>query len=229
MFKNKIILYGGGAVIIIAVILAFLPKSNSGSKESVVIQARSPDELAASTSLGLAQIQGNTAISIAGYDIAQKQIEAQRDTVVGAYARDSQLAGISADERVATLAIQSQRDVDIASIDSNTDLGLVQLNNQLAAIRDTNATDSFIAVSQGETATNIASLNANIDIAAINASQKQNEIFGNSLVGLKSKDKRKALQTFISGQNTQSSGVSKTAQVIDSVGGIAKTVGKIFG
>lgn len=228
MMKNKIILYGGGAVIVFAVIFALLPKS-SGSSGGVVIQARSPDEVAASTSLGLAQIQADGAIALAGYDIAAKQLEVQRDTVVGLYARDSQLAGIGADERVATLAIQTQRDVELAAIDNEADVNIVALNNQLAAIRDTNATDSFLAVKQGETATNIASLNANIDIAAINASQEQNRIFGESLSGLKSKDKRKALQTFISGQNTTSSGgPSKTAQVIDSVGGLAKTIGKFF-
>lgn len=227
MMKNKIILYGGGAIIVFAIVFALFPKSNSSSG-GVVIQARSPDEVAASTSLGLAQLQGDTAIALAGYDIAAKQIEAQRDTVVGAYARDSALAGIGADERVATLAIQTQRDVELAAIDNEADVNIVALNNQLAAIRDTNATDSFLAIQQGETATNIASINANIDIAALNAAQEQNRIFGESLVGLKSKDKRKALQTFISGQNTGSGGPSKTAQVIDSVGNVAKQIGKFF-
>ena len=220
--RKKIIVYGGGAVILIAIIFSLMGNKTTGQKTTVVSGvdpafAQAQLEFARLNSvnqnaLNTANIQANTAISLAGID------------------RDVRFADIKANFETAQSAIERQAEFDSQAIRSNVTLGLAQFATELAITRDNNQTDLDSAIEFGNTATRIRQIDASVDLASISVAGARDQAIIANIGLVKKKDRDNVFKTLVSGINdSPASGPSKTAEVINAGANLAKGVAKIFG
>lgn len=229
MDRKKIILYGGGAVVLIAVVL-FLIGGNKSAPQSNEVQPTGANNVAFNPDLIQAQIQAAQTATNANANIAIAQIGANTEVALSLANRDVSLAAIAGDVSISRSSIDAQVNFDNQTFANNRILGLAELETQLAISRDNNSADVSIAANAGNAAVAIEQIRGNIDLSAIAAQNARDAGIIANIGQVRKKDRDNVFKTLISGENDRAAtqGPSKTAQVIDSVGGLAKSVASIF-
>ena len=221
--RTKIIVYGGGGVILIAIIFALL--GSRGSPQVANVSTGVDSNIIA------AQLQAQQQALASDAQIANATIAANAQTTAALAVRDVSLADIAANREVALDDITARSAIDGQSISRQYELGIATLGADIRIAENESANDLETARVYSNGANDLARIQANIDVSAINAQAARDAaIIGN--IGLvKKKSRDEVLQTLISGQNTQrfEPAPSKTAQVIGAAGGAIKSVASIFG
>lgn len=215
--RQKIILYGGGAVIGVAVLgFLFSPKPQPSTTQF----SSSPQDVAARSELGLAQIQAGRDANALASQVAIAQIAANSDVSQAAFSRDISLSAITA-----------QAFTDTQAIDAGRTLGIAQIAGDVNIAGINASADVNIAATAGNTASNIALIEGNTNLASIAALSLRDAKIIEALPQVRKKERDDVLKTLIAGyiEDRSGGGQSKAAQVIGASGGIISSIGKLFG
>lgn len=189
ILKNKWVWIGGGAVILIVLFMS----GGSGGSATVGVSGPSPDEVAASRDITLAQMQlqgqqqaAQTQLAIAAQQGQNEVARMAMEMQLSQYALDAQaamqslqlntsrevaLADLASQERRELAAINSQTQLARWTLDQATANAQIQSDFQLQYAEAANSTQMFLAQVQAELVNNQLIVGRDVQLAGI-ASQE---------------------------------------------------------
>jgi hypothetical protein len=201
ILKNKWVLIGGGAVVLIALVMAGGSKS-SGAVTVGGVAAPTDAQVSASRDITLAQLnaqvqgqaqqaqlaavtqQGNIDLAKAGIDAQLNQYAIDAQTAIqsmqASTSRDVQLATLSSTERQQLAGINGQIAVAQMTLDQATNNAQLQANFQLQYAENANATQISLSQMQAQLVNNQLMANRDVTLAGL-ASQDYNAVINAGL------------------------------------------------